>query len=329
MKIKLPYTEDIIWEIDKNDKLKRKTLISYKDKFIQSNNIHNVICYGGILENYISLHLLSFLKKNNKKTNFIGHYDFILFNKRVTSCLTNSYLLNKSVVENYPAPIFYDKDHNIYYNMLYNLYNQKNYAGLDIGDHNQSILKVILSNIPYENIFEVPIDISRLAFSKQYLNWKNNNKNLFKIPYIIVIPGETKMSIHSGKYLNWNINQCLEFSNLMKKLGIFVIIMSNKKFDTKKEYNHISFGFSQYLDLFGEAFMVLADEIDLLLIKMIKDYDGLHAADIFRMRHKFYSLLNNATFMRQKFDVNYAKNNLLIRKKLSPIDIYNWLKEKL
>lgn len=328
-KIKLPYTQDIIWNLDHKQKIKINSLEPYMDIIKNNNNIHNVICYGGLLENYISLYLLSYLKRQNKKINFIGHYEFNNFIKKITGSSLNSYLLNKQVIDNYPSPIFFDKDNNIYYNILYNLYNEINYAGIDIGEHKKCILKVINNNIIYKNIFDNPIDISNLLFSKHYLNWKNSNKNLLKIPYIIVAPGKTRMSIHSGKYLNWTIDDCIEFSNLMKKLGIFVIIMNTGSFVTKTEYNHISFGVSQYLDLVGSAFMVIADEIDLILIKVIKDYNGYYAFNSFELKNKFYSIPNNLHFMQQKFDINFIKSNLLIKKILTPNDIYVWLKDKL
>lgn len=330
MLIKLPYTEDIIWKINKKGCLDVNSLSSYKDKILNNDNIHNVICYGGLLEIYISLYLLLHLKNNNNnKTNFIGHYKFNNFVKKIANCSTNSYLLNKNFVEKYPAPVFFDLDHNIYYNIIYNLYNEINYAGIDIGEHNKVILKVINNNIIYNNLFSNPIDISKLLYSNYYLNWKKNNKNLLKIPYILVIPGNTNLSLHTGKYLNWSLDDCLNFSNLMKKLGIFVIIMETEKFTSKKQYNHINFGVSQYLDLVGSAFMVLADDIDLILIKAIKDYNGYFAFNSFEIKNKFYSIVNNLHYLRGKFDYNFIKNNILIKKSLSPNDIYIWLKEKL
>ncbi len=327
--VKLPYTENIIWKIDKSDKITFKNIEKYKDK-IESSKIHNVISYGGLIENYISLNLLNYLKIKKKNTNFIGQYDFYNLNKKIASCSTNSYLTNKDIIEKYPCPIFFDKDHNVYYNVLYNLYSDKNYVGINIGRHKRPILNIIHKNILYKDIYSNPLNIKKIQYSPNYLYWKSQNKKLLEIPYIIVIPEETKLSLHRTNFLSWTLDECIEFSNNMKKLGIFVIIMTSDKFIKKTEYNHISFGVSSFLDLVGSAFMVLSKDIDPILIKILKDPKGLYAFQRGKVSNaSFYSIYKNIIYAQNTFDKEHIKNNVLSAKILSPNDIYCWLKDKM
>lgn len=311
-----PFAPGIRWTIQNNKYIIPKINESEWYNFISGKNIV-VIGYGGLLESFYSLSIIEALSSLNFKTSWQGNsiYELLIKKQRISTIYKNGPDINQ--LNNYPVPLFCDKNNNVYINYLNNYLTIKGFAGYGEKPNKASVIEQLFSNslLPwYENYRPM----LREEGNAQFNNWCHQNRFHLNKPYILLLPDKTIFSSHNIDCMRWSNMEIRSFISMTRNLGLSVLIATNDKID--QFYGlpiiNVPLDLNIIIKLIQSANFLLSRDIDFILMALSlsqsciisNKIDG--AFDI----HKNSDYLNSANII-------YTSNNL------TPLEAYHICKE--
>lgn len=308
--IRFPYS-NVAWQLNSDNSIKLKISKTDFDKHFYNTKIIN-ICNGGLLESLLSCILFEYLKLNNYKSELYWSGN-LLFNKIIE---LNGLASIKNISFNpdiFSVPLFSDQDYT-YINSSYNIINITDIYGNKIKKQRSTSLDIIYKNLFLDvNINFLP-KIRNLKWNNNLDNWAKNNKILFNKPFVLIIPDRIGLSTNSNNYFNWSINEIKSFASVLKSKDINTIIMSNKLNMYHSGLTFLEFSLDNYLNLINNAKLIMAKELDLLILPLI-----LSNCSIAGLKKGFSSNILNYS--------KYFNNKTLIQSYFTPKDIWNFLEK--
>ena len=229
-----------------------------------------IVCFGGLYEYYLSLSYAEALNKilPSKYIYINGDEKFnVLF--KLNGICSSQNLITPELIKNYPIPLFFDEENNIYFNVLYNYLNYHDLTGKIIFKNKNSISKQIFINSCLDwNINYTP-QLRNLIEPLEFTKWKETKKFNIDKPFVLILPDSTDLSMHSVSMLDWSIAQVKSFVAMCSGSGInSVIITKNSGKYTGINSLVIPPNIEQILYLIQKCNVILSNEIDFLLISL-------------------------------------------------------------
>jgi hypothetical protein len=304
-----PFTPGIPWKLFDGKYIKPE-LSSISWQNISKNATATAICFGGLIESYLSLSALESINyiSPNIKLIWAGDDKYkILCDINGLSKYTDD--LPKDISSRFPTPIFFDKTGNIYFNCLLNYLYIKTYYGAKGYKNSRPIAKQIIDNnlIRWEQQF-VP-KLRKQTVSKELDQLIKINKLNQNIPIVIILPDKTQFTMHKIKCLSWTPMQVKSVATLLKHKNTNVIVFS----DQPEKYNSIDLivlpiKLEYILHFIPKALSILSTDIDFLFLANI-----LSSAKIFTEYNKNQFNLNNNNKFFNKTNKIYKKRTLTPR----------------
>lgn len=277
-----------------------------------------ITCFGGLYEHYFSLSIIEALNKilPSKKVYFNGDEKFNALIKLNGISLPEN-LITPELVKNYPLPLFFDEDDNVYFNVLFNYLEYHNVVGEVIFKNKNSISKQIFINSCLDwNISYTP-QLRNLTEPLEFTKWKESKKFNIDKPFVLIFPDSTDLSMHSVSMLDWSIAQVKSFVSMCSGSGIHtVIITKNGGRYTGINSLVIPPNLEQILYLIQKCNVILSNEIDFLLLSLILSKNAtVFARD---QKHR-YSIKYNQKFLQ-------TDKKIIQLKTLNPLDVFKAIK---
>lgn len=261
--IRWKMTEDHIFDV-KNMNLTDEIF----NKLLFARSI-NTVCYGGLLEAYLSLVLFEKLdSKRYSKLFWIGSekfYDLVKWQG-----LASVKNIEEKLFENYPCPIINDLENNIYFNCLFNTKDRvQDMWGIYLKpiDRTFYVRRILFNFLMKANKKFFPKWRNQIIPTNKFQLWLDLNKDLFNKKIILLLPDHmSNYSTHKFINLNWNINEIKAFIALAKTLDFEVIVLSDH---VKKYYGNIKFyefTLESFFFLLEKCSAVISADIDISTI---------------------------------------------------------------
>lgn len=278
-----------------------------------------ITCFGGLFENYLSLSFTEALNRFYPSKQLYINIDQ-KFNKLIE--LNNTakpiQLISVELIKNYPFPLFFNDEDNVFFNCIYNyLYSINLTQTLKPYRNKSPIAKQLFRNsfLPWD-INYIP-KFRNLIELSEFTKWKESKKFNIDKPYVLIFPDKTDLSIHSYSGLGWSIAQVKSFVSMCAGSGInSVIITKNTGRYTGINSLVIEPNIEQILCLIEKCGYILSEEIDFLLIALTH---SKNATVIGRLNKKEYSLKYNQKFLQTDKKIIEMKN-------LQPLEVYKEIK---
>ena len=312
-----PFSPGIAWKV-KNGKY----IIPKLDQISWNRALENrevvLVCHGGLFESFFSLSILEALNsiRPDKKLYWCGDSRFDLIyslNNLAKKSLIN---IDEETLENYPTPLFLDKNKYVYFNCLSNYINISTYYGRYAYDDQKAVVKQIFRNslLEWDKKY---IPKLRKKESIEFDKWVKLTKFKINQPYALILPERTGWSDHSNSCLSWNVSQVKSVVSILKQSNIQPVIISpyaSRYYDvtTFTLLNKLEFLFN----LIPSAKIVLSEDVDILLLAMMISNSKI----ISQKQKREFALGKNKKFLNVDNEI-VEKNNLL------PIDVYMELKK--
>ena len=271
-----------------------------------------VMAYGGLLESFCSLAIVEALTQiePSKPLFWTGNEPF--------RSLVQSQGLARNrniedLSENYPVPLFLDRENLAYFNALNNYPVTRSYSGV----YEKKNWKIVFSQIFINSLVQwnkqyLP-KIRNFDPSSKYTEWAKINKFHDNQRYIFILPEKTEYSRQTNSCLNWNINNVREFAALVRRFGLNVVVCA----ESDSQYYNSSvirapIDIDIIIPLISKSWMVLAEQIDFLIIAL-----ALSKAHIISLPHdKKFDLYKHA-------DLFEVENVIFTSTDVSPPEIYS------
>ena len=311
-----PFCQGVVWPCS-GEIIKPKLNSSSWSKALDERN-PIITCFGGFFEHYLSLSIAEALNKIYPSKSLIFNTDNkfdALINLNGLGELNK--LIDEETLKQYPIPLFFDDDDNVYFNCLYNYLNIKKFNGEIIFKNRKALSKQLFINSCLDwNINYIP-KFRKLTEPTEFKKWKESKKFNIDKPFILIFPDATDLSIHSTPMLDWNPAQVRSFVSMCSGSGLSsVIVTKNNGKYTGLNSLIIEPNIEQILCLIEKCSVILSNEIDFLLIALIHSNN---ATIISRSNNKALSIKKNQKYLQT--------NKIIIDSKiLNPIDVYKAIK---
>src|SRR5690606_18313295 len=243
---------------------------------------------------------------SKRKVYWLGNPEFETLVKLQGLCKPCKINLTKSDLEHYPTPIFFDKNENAYFNVLNNYLIKTSYWGLHPETVNDPVLKQIFANVmvPWNGYFPKMRNLGSEFFEELIRTGRIRDRSR-----IITLILNDKIE----DILKWNLHNIKEFAQLIANKGIRVVVFS-KHSNLFHGTKIIAFDFNirNILQLINRSWMVLSNDINLLLISMMSSDCKIMGPSI----DGPMNLLKNAEFLEVQNDIFSSRNWI------SPIEAY-------
>lgn len=260
------------------------------------------VSFGGLLESLLSLICIESLSDNISNHNlfwlgFEKYNDLIdMQNLANISKIT----LTEKILKQYPAPLFFDANDNVYFNLL------NNYKIIDIPDkkHKQANKSPIIQQVVNNSFFPY----SKINLRK--LNTKEQRRQ------ILIIPEDNDFSIHKEECsLNWSAQNVRELAAMLygKNYEIIVATSNPHLFQTAR-IKTINATLKDIIPIVKSCSMILSREIDWLFAALLLN----NKASIVGLTAKnaCFDIFKNADFINVTNPLHINKNAIY------PIDVF-------
>lgn len=312
-----PFCPGIPWQLNSSRVVQPTLNSEIWSKAVNDKN-PIITCFGGLFETFFALSYAEALNKliPTKKLIFNGNSTF---NKLISlnGLATSGNLISKSEIEQYPLPLFFDQENNVYFNCLFNylkIYNNINvYAYKNLKALSKQIF--INSCLPW-NINYIP-KLRNLIEPPEFAKWKLSKKFNIDKPFVLIFPDKTGLSEHPQSALKWSINDIKSFISMTYGSGMeSVIVTKNIGRYTGINSLVIEPNLEHIFYLIEKCGVILAEEIDFLLISLMISKN----ATVVSRKNKYqYSIKSNKKFY--KTDIKIIES-----KKLIPFEVYKAIK---
>jgi len=275
-----------------------------------------VICYGGLIESFLSLSFFELYNFISPSTvmKWSGHEVFLPLVK-INNLAKPGPIIDEGILQRFPLPIFMDREKTLYCNFMYNYLKKRPYYGGAEKVRREPIFQQALENMtqPWQaeflpqmrNIVSTKLQLETYAKSKQFS---------FKLPFICIFP-DREFSIHPQSALKWTDMEIKALAAGAKALGINTLVITNKP---GRYYNShvicVPSNLETSLYLVSKSKLVLSEEIDWLLITgMISS-----AKIVQRELNTKFDIAENLAYVGKTADIFRSRNP-------RPSDVYQLL----
>jgi hypothetical protein len=312
-----PFTPGIPWKM-KNSKYIVPELASTLWKDHISNKEIILACFGGLIETYFSFSILESINyvSPKLKLSWAGPIQFKFLCEM--HGLAKYYPdFDRDILEDFPTPIFFDKQNRVYFNCLNNYLIVKSYYGTKGYKDKRILARQIAekSLVPWDEKF-IP-KIKSFSISKELEQWINLVKFKTTTPIVLILPDHTEHTQHNINCLKWTPQQVKFLGKMLRSKNINTIVLStqpSKYYDPN--INVLPYKLEYFWYFIQQTKAIFSYDIDFLLLANI-----LSQAKVFTAysKHQF-SLKGNNKF--------FNKNNYLyINKNLQPSDVFEKILE--
>lgn len=303
-----PFSAGIPWQMEMG-----KYIIPNINDFIWEKTINNkniiIVSFGGLLESFLSLMAAEAFKKTkyNNKLFWKGFSNFNDLVKFQGLCSISDVNITNDDIKNYPTPVFFDKNDNVYFNILNDYKIKKSYWGQCHKEVNLPIIEQIYRNIciPWDGFFPILRNIKSDIYDNLYKTGKIKKRT--KIISIILNDVEDDI-------LDWNIYNTREFAQLASNNGFKVVLFSK---DANRFYGSnlfsYKYNYQEVIQFINKSWMVISNDIDWLIISMMISNAKIISKKMFNQ----YDLLKNADLIGVDNDI------FTFNEWYSPIDVFN------
>jgi hypothetical protein len=305
-----PFCPGIQWKVERG-----KYVVPEVDSETWQKTIHGkeivVTVFGGLLESFISLSVLEAITsiEPSRNVTWLGNAGFNQLLQLHGLCKSSSIGLTKEHLAKYPAPVFFDQDNRVYFNVLNNYLTRYSYWGENPETVDDPVVKQIFSNSLLPWNYQVPrlralnpVDSSKIM--------KDNKDRVI----LFVLDGVYE---HSFKTLEWGVHNIRELAAMLFGKKFKVVVATDKPgpfYGTKAV--PIPCDQKTVLTMISKAWMVLSPTIDWLLIALMLSKAIVVENHIGEIPPAF-DLFANAEFLNAQNVISTDHND-----RISPIDIY-------
>lgn len=321
-----PFAPGIPWRVENKTYILPKTSKITYDKVIEDKENLVVLCYGGLLESFLSLTIVEALNKQfpQKKLFWSGYDDFkdLIKIQGITQPINS--IIDENKVKQYPIPIFFDKEDNVYFNALHNYLTKDPFVYTEeIRINKKPIVRQIFDNslLRWDKRFLPKI---RQLNLRKYDKWANLERFYNNQKYVLIFPNKTTFSAHNKiSCLSWTDKQILRLAALVRHAGINLVVCSD--LGTYSHYYNAPNIFvakpdlSIIIKLYENASAVISRDIDYLFlglalsenIAILGDYqlnkDILKYKEYFDLEENAdYLGVRNLLYINDEFSVDEA-----------------------
>ena len=269
------------------------------------------ICHGGFLEHICATMVVESIAANNpsKKIEWISDKFYEQIWKANGIGKKSDVYLDKGILQQYPAPLFFDADDTIVFSNCLN---------------NYLTVNSIRKSKSYNDSKAATMQIFRNAMVPWRTSYLPKMRNLSKPdlvdfdeskPFIVLFPDVTGMSEHDVFGLDWTINDVRSFASMLRNTKYQLVIVSpntGKYFGLQAKV--FSSNINTILYLLSKAEVVLSKEVDFSISSLVL---GNVTAFSLKLKGPF-DLKKNKKFLQ-------VDNTVFINKSFTPYEVYQEL----
>lgn len=296
-----PFSSGIPW-LYKGAIIQPKIKSHIWDSVVLPKKDFTTVSFGGLLESLLSLICIESLSNNisNHDLYWLGFEKYNNLIEMQNLASVSKITLTNKILKQYPAPLFFDANNNVYFNLL------NNYKTIDIPDkkYTQPNKNPIIQQVVNNSFFPY----SKINLRK--LNTKETRRQ------ILIIPEDNDFSIHKEeKGLEWSAQNVRELAAMLygKNYEIIVATSNPHLFQTAR-IKTINATLKDIIPILKSCSMVLSREIDWLFAALLLN----HKASIVGLTAKnvCFDIFKNADFINATNPLHINKNAIY------PIDVF-------
>lgn len=310
----LPFAPGIPWNTTRGGGIRPKLTVNIWKDVLQNRNAV-VAVHGGLIESYVSLIYLEAINylAPEKKIYWNGNQQM---NQLVwlNGLASISPIDVKSILTEYPAPIFLDRQNYFYFNVLNNYLVYRTLSGKFSFKNRKPIIRQMLDNTTLDwNDFYLP-QIRKNELPNDLKEWIRIIRFNMNQPYVCLFP-DRDVTIHQKSCLGWNPSQIRAFGALLKQMGIRLFVFTkNGQHYYNSAVDILSPKLNQIVYLLKNTKAVLSESIDYLLMSgMISDATLVGRPD------------SNRFDLEKNLKVINRKPTIYISKELTPSLVLDFL----
>lgn len=269
-----------------------------------------VMAYGGLIESFFSQSIVQAINSVEplKTVSWAGESIY-------KDIISAKYIDIPNVADNYPTPIFMDKENRVYFNALHNYINNQTYKLKRLSEHRNPILEQIFNNslLPWNKKY-IP-KLNKFDYTK-YKLW-SKKENFFDNKHYILIIDKTIYSEHNINCLNFDNKTIIGFAGMMRRFGIPILYCSNKKIYGNPSIIMVPEDLQILFPLIEKCMVVLSHDIDYLLLSMMISKSTIICN---KKNKKQYDIFANAEFLESQNMINVYNENLDVSELYSIIE---------
>ena len=307
-----PFAKGIPWKMKYSVYVYPEVSRTILEKKLSDKDV-TVIAYGGLLESFFSLSILEmvnhffpsarlFWAGNEKYSNLLKMNGLATFHQEDFS----------QIYENYPVPLFLDKNDGAYFNCLNNYINVKKYY-LEKGYHDtRAAIKQIVEKglFPWDNKF---IPKLRNNDEKIIVNKVKLSKIFIEKPFVLIMP-DIGHSMHNIDCLGWSPMEVKSLGAMLRNSGISLVVLSNNLQYYSPATIVLNFELETYLYLVRFAKAIISRELDYLFVAAtLSDIKVIS-----RLMPEEFKIKKNLKFL-------HRINDIYMDKELTPLIVWKYL----
>lgn len=270
-----------------------------------------VLAHNGFLESFWSLSIIEALGKlePNRGLFWAGnrHFKILVWSQGIAKTLDTPDLCDQ-----YPIPLFFDREKLAYFNCLNNYRTTRTYSGNYEKPNRDIIFHQIFRNsmIPWKTQY-IPV-LRNNDINNKYKKWLDSVRFHDNQRFILIIPEQTVYSRHIHSCLGWEALQIREFAAMVRKYNLPVIVCTDN--DGLYYNSHIiraPIDLEIIIPLLSKTWMILSEQIDYLLVSMVLS----NANIISKPQEREFDLYKHAEYLD-------AENVIFTTDDLSPLEVY-------
>lgn len=220
-----PFAPGIPWKF-RNNVLVPRISGEYWHKLVQGRDLV-VTCFSGLFESYFSLSFLEALNQIVPQANLFwagnSKFDCLRQFQGLARPFTD---ITQDHLDRFPIPIFWDKNNRTYFNACCNYPNRKNILG---------VKKNKTTGVMFDQIFRNLMLLWKSSYNPQLRNYQPRPALLQWIkvnqldsrPFVLIVPGETKLSQRNEVFLKWSPNQVKALAAILAQQQISTVVLTN------------------------------------------------------------------------------------------------------
>lgn len=311
-----PFSPGIPWKLKNGKYVKPEVPSNHLSNLIDGKSLV-VLSFGKAIEALFSLFFVETLKTLKPKQNihWVGSKNFSSLAKS-QDLSYYSEVVDESVLKRFTTPVFFDKENRAYFNSLYNYLKVYSYY-LDFGYNNEkSGSGQILNNLCYSSKFWEKPKIRNIEVSEELRFHLNSVKIDLSLPFVLIMPDETKDSWHHQSCLNWSPRDINSLAAMLYSQQIQTVVLTpkvGKYFGGQAKCVPYSFDFA--LTFLSKASAVLS-----------KDLDFLYMARVLFSNVSFSLPISGPWSWKKNQRVVREENVIYVEKDLSPHFVFDCIK---
>lgn len=261
----MPFAPGIPWKI-KNGVILSKIDLSTL-QFSLKDKTPIVTSSGGLIEAYLSLCAIEalnrFMPELSVKWAGQQEYKFLM---DIQGLASYNDKFDKTILSNFPTPLFFDKTNNAYLNPFINYLYRKPYAGGRALKDKRVLTKQITEKLlfPWDKTL-LPQERNNQNFT-ELNDWMNKN-NIPKYRLALIIPDETEYSIHKISALPWTSIQVKEMAQLFKQKSITTIVATKTPSKYYSPFTYVMpYNLNMIMQMIKKTSHILSRDIDFLFL---------------------------------------------------------------